>query len=214
MHVSHKLSGVQTASAPDHDLHAHLLAAKSGLSDAAGSLLERYRDYLLLIANAETPSDIRAKVGASDLVQQSIAEAWQSLDQFNGNTEGELRAWLRNILLNNVRDTTRGFCFTAKRETAREIPLSPNDSSDAWGGAIASADPSPSKLAAANEELALVREALGRLPNHYAQVIRLRNLEYLGFEEIAARMDLGRDQARKLWERAVRRLARELKQES
>jgi DNA-directed RNA polymerase specialized sigma24 family protein len=46
---------------------------------------------------------------------------------------------------------------------------------------------------------------------HYVEVIRLRNLEYRSFVEIGPMLELSADSARKLWERAVERLTRELK---
>jgi RNA polymerase sigma-70 factor (ECF subfamily) len=193
------------------ELQACLRAAKVDASDALADLLERYREYLLLIANAEVPDNLRAKLGASDLVQQSVAEAWQSFDRFEGTNEFELRGWLRSILLNNLRDANRKFCGTAKRNASLEFPLTREARDQPWFQSIVAADPSPSQTAVASEELTLLWAAVDRLPSHYAQVIRLRNLEYLTFAETAERMQLERDQTRKLWERAVQRLSKELK---
>jgi RNA polymerase sigma-70 factor, ECF subfamily len=187
-----------------------LPAGTPGL-DAAAGLLERCRDYLLLVANAEVPQALRAKVAASDLVQQSIAEAWQDFDRFNGDSENELRAWLRNILLNNLRDAARAYLMSAKRDVAREVSLGSGEFR-ADGRAIPARDPSPSACASAQEERLLVDQALVRLPESYARVIRLRNLEYLSFAAIAEQMKMDKECARKLWNRAVKRLAFELKQ--
>ena len=68
-----------------------LLAARGGSLPDIGELLEHCRDYLLLIANAEVPSELRPKVGASDLVQQSLAEACQAFPQFQGANEFNAR---------------------------------------------------------------------------------------------------------------------------
>ena len=105
-----------------------LVKARQGSSHALGGLLETCRDYLLLVANSEVPGDIRPKVAASDLVQQSLAEAWQAFGDFEGQNQFQLRGWLRQILLNNLRDTIRGFRDTAKRGAATEIPLAGENS--------------------------------------------------------------------------------------
>ena len=60
--------------------------------------LEDYRDYLLLLVRLQLGSRLRAKVDASDVVQQAILHAHQSRAQFRGGTEGEWLAWLRAIL--------------------------------------------------------------------------------------------------------------------
>jgi len=192
------------------DLCAEIQAARGGSSQAIGELLESCRNYLLMVANAEVPNEVRPKLAASDLVQQSVAEAWQAFDQFHGQNSCELLRWLRCILLNNLRDAKRRYCDAEKRNAAREICL-PDGSRDEGAEAFGSLDPTPSAIAMANEEFTLIHAALARLPAHYAQVVRLRNLEYLPFSEISVRMQLELHLVRKLWERAIKRLSKELR---
>jgi RNA polymerase sigma-70 factor (subfamily 1) len=163
---------------------------------------------LQLIANRELPGEIRPKCAPSDVVQQTLTEAWQSLAEFRGETDAELRGWLKRILVNNIRDATRKYRDTAKRGIAREVPLL---GEDALIEQLPAQDESPSACASAQEDLSLLKETLGELPPHYAEVIRLRNLEDLPFGEIGRQLSLTADSARKLWERAIRRLAKELK---
>ena len=60
-----------------------------------GSWFEACRTYLLLVANRELPSDVRPKVGASDLVQDTFLDCHRSFGLFKGDTEAGLLAWLR-----------------------------------------------------------------------------------------------------------------------
>jgi DNA-directed RNA polymerase specialized sigma24 family protein len=69
----------------------------SGIDDR-GRLLDGYRQYLLMIANGVIGPELQAKLGASDLVQDTFVEAQRHLAGFRGKTEAELRAWLRKIL--------------------------------------------------------------------------------------------------------------------
>src|SRR5438874_308510 len=86
---------------PDSEEDVLLAAARGGCRQALGALLERYRDYLLLLARAELAPDLRPKEGASDLVQQTFLEAQRDFAAFQGRTEEELLAWLKRLLRNN-----------------------------------------------------------------------------------------------------------------
>ncbi len=58
------------------------------------------------------------------------------------------------------------------------------------------------------ERVALVADQLARLPAHYQEVIVLRNLEGLPFDEVARRMGKSTGAVRVLWFRALERLRR------
>src|SRR5687767_711350 len=100
-----------------------IVQARAGSGDALARLMEFSRQYLLLIANAEWPADLQAKAGASDIVQETQMEAAAAFAGFRGQTAAELLAWLRQILLNNLRDSTRRFAGAEKRRVGREISL-------------------------------------------------------------------------------------------
>ena len=102
---------------------ALLPTTQPGSSEDWGELLERFRAYLLLVANEELDTDLQAKLGASDLVQETLLEAHQGRGEFRGKTYGELLAWLRQILLNNLANYRRHYQQTGRRCTARELSL-------------------------------------------------------------------------------------------
>ena len=87
-----------------------------------GDELERFRSYLRLLARVQLGAGLRTKVDPSDLVQQTLVRAWQSLDQLRGQRDVEVAAWLRQILArtlaNAVRDLAR-----EKRDVGREVSL-------------------------------------------------------------------------------------------
>ncbi len=176
-----------------------------------GPLLEACRSYLLVVASDELASDVRAKVASSDLVQQSLIEAYQGFDGFHGTTAAELLAWLRRVLINNVVDATRGFRATGKRAISREVSIEANTSGVGLAGALVDAEPSPFMHAVASEESERLFHMLMKLNSRDQQVIRLRNWEQISFAEIGRQLETTEEAARKLWTRAVQRLARELK---
>src|SRR5262245_49915002 len=95
-------------------------AAQNGSGDALGELLQACRHYLLLVAEQNLDSDLRDKVAASDLVQDTCLEALRDFGrQFRGDTEEELLAWLKRILLNNLANQVRRYRGTEMRDVRR-----------------------------------------------------------------------------------------------
>src|SRR3954468_10328040 len=92
-----------------------LAAARGGSREALGQALQECPRYLLGVAQRELDSELQAKGGASDLVQQTSLEAQRDFTKFHGDTEGELHAWLRSLLLHNLGKFRRRY-RTGKRQ--------------------------------------------------------------------------------------------------
>jgi RNA polymerase sigma-70 factor (ECF subfamily) len=187
-----------------------LPAARAGSREALGKVLEAARQYLVSIARQELDPDLRAKNSPSDLVQETFVEAQRAFGQFQGDTEAELLAWLRQLLLHRVGKLRRSFRDTQKRRLAREVALGGDSSSEGPAGGLAANMPSPSGQAMEHEQDQALQAALGRLPDDHRRVITLRYQEQLPFEEIGRLLHRSPDAARKLWARAVERLQEEL----
>ena len=175
---------------------------REGDSEAVGTLLSKYRNYLLLIANQDLDDMLKPKLGASDVVQQSMMLAQQNFDQFRGESEREFLGWLKTILVNDIRDNRRQFS-TQKRDAGLEVNM--QDHSVVKKNVF---DPwlTPSSDAIERERAQLLANALGELSEDHRNVIELRNFQQLDFVEIGQRMDRSADAARKLWARAVETL--------
>src|SRR5258707_4054187 len=187
-----------------------LAAARAGSSAALGELLESCRGYLLAIARRELDQDLQAKGSASDLVQQTFLEAQQDFARFQGTSEEELLAWLRQLLLNNLVNFTRSFRETSKRQVAQEVRLGQGSSAVPVGAELIAATESPSNVAMRRERAEAVQAALARMPEDYRRILVLRYQEQLAFEEIAQRMGRTPAAARQLWARAIERMEAEL----
>lgn len=185
-------------------------AARAGSPEAMGQLLEMCRAYLLGIANRELESQLQAKAGASDLVQDAFLEAQRIFSRFQGGSADELLAWLRAILLNKVSDFTRQYRGTEMRQIDREVALDPGNADSAVNVLPAADTPTPSSVVARDEQAELLQRALTRLPENYRQILVWRQWEDLTFEEIARRLERTPEAARKLWLRALERLQEEL----
>jgi RNA polymerase sigma-70 factor (ECF subfamily) len=195
---------------PPKEVVCWLAAARGGSLEALGQVLEACRGYLLGIANRRLSAELRSKGGASDLVQQTFLDAHRQFERFQGASEKELLAWLRQILLHNLAHFQRRYRATGKRDLGREAPLSSGASSTDGGADLATQTPSPSEQMVAREEAEAMQRALERLPEEHRQVLALRHQEQLTFEEIGQRLGRSTSGARALWLRAVERLNDEL----
>jgi RNA polymerase sigma-70 factor (ECF subfamily) len=187
------------------DLGVLLQSARAGEGAALGQLLEPYRNYLTLLARLQVGRRLQGKVDASDLVQETFMEAHRDFARFRGTTEGELMAWLRQILATNLADEVRRYQGTRRRSVRleRDLAVQLDQSSQALDRGLVDRSASPSEKAARRERAVLVADALERLPAAYREVLILRHLEELRFPEVARRMGRTLDSVKNLWVRAL-----------
>ena len=182
---------------------------RAGSDEALGALLTACRRFLLLSASRQLDTDLQAKGGASDLVQETLLEAQRDLVHFHGTTQAELLAWLQRILTNNVSNFRRRY-RVAKRHVQREKSLDDNRRFERWSQRLPSPSTSPSGRAARREEVEILQASLARLPADYRQVLELRHKGHCAFKEIGCRMGRSPDAVRMLWARALEHLSMEL----
>jgi RNA polymerase sigma-70 factor (ECF subfamily) len=187
--------------------------AREGQAEALESLLGGYRSYLKLLASTCVDPALRGKADASDVVQETLLKAHRSFHQFRGATELEWIAWVRSILARSLTDLHRRFGY-AQRDAGRERSLeaSLDRSSLALRGLAPAPGPSPSDGAADREMGVLLADALDELPPDAREVVVLRSLQELEWDEIARRMERNPDTVRKLWVRTLKRLGDRLKE--
>ncbi|AMV27339.1 RNA polymerase sigma factor [Gemmata sp. SH-PL17] len=164
------------------------------VGDRFAEMLEVCRRFLLSIANAELPDRLRPKGGASDLVQNTLAAAHEARHQFTGRTVGELRAWLRAILVNELAGFRRRYLGTAARSARLKRPLSAAAGCTAHG-----ASPAPNPADESHHLSALV----DRLPGDLREAVRLRIQEELPFAVVGQRLGRTEEAARKSFTRAL-----------
>ena len=88
---------------------------------ASGPQVERFREYLCLLAHAHLRPRHPSKIEASDIVQQTLLEAYEQRGQFRGQSDGELAAWLKQMLVHNLADALRGGRVCETRRETRTI---------------------------------------------------------------------------------------------
>ena len=160
------------------------------------------------MARTGIDASLRGKADPSDLVQETLLKAHQHFDQFQGQTETELIAWLRRILTRNLADLVRRFKVGGARSVRREQSLD-----DLFGATscavfqlIAPNGHSPSQSAQRRELSIILADALAELVPDHREVVVLRSLEGRDWDDVARTMGRSSGAVRLLWARALRKL--------
>jgi RNA polymerase sigma-70 factor, ECF subfamily len=169
------------------------VAARQGDLAARWGALEACRTYLRLVVGVKGRRRGDGGPDTSDLVQNTILDGWRGFGQFSGRTPGQLRAWLRAILIHSLIKT-------------RRRPGHVRLGMDGEPGGLAGAITPPSAVAQRDDSQKAIDAALRELPENYCAAIRLRLWDQLSYAEIGARLALSEDCARKLYGRAVAKL--------
>src|SRR6266436_5678570 len=116
----------------------------SPVSSEPSVRLERYREYLHLLARMHLDPRLRRDCDASDIVQTVLLRAHQAEADFRG-TSGEVAAWLRKILANTLADVLRNR-LRDRRDLRREVNLEHalDESPMPLAASAASREPTPS----------------------------------------------------------------------
>jgi RNA polymerase sigma-70 factor (ECF subfamily) len=172
-----------------------------------GQSLERYRDYLRLLARLQLDPRLQGKLDLSGVVQQTLLEAGQALGQLRGRGDDARLAWLRRILARNLADETR-WLRAGKRDAARERSLDQalEQSSERLQAWLIAGLSSPSAHAQRAEQELLLAAALGRLPDSQRQAVELHHLRGWSLAAVAQYLGCTKASVAGLLHRGLRKL--------
>lgn len=177
--------------------------AKSGSSAEFSLLMEEYREYLHLIADNELDRNMLPKASASDMVQNTFAEAQEGIGSFNGKTPREFKGWLRQILIRQITDFRRSFKRSKKRDIGREVSLETATDIDTKEFQIQSREPSPSARVLKLERVEQLKEALREIPKAQAAVVIMHDLQGMEWPKIAEHFQRSEVAVRKSYARGI-----------
>ena len=171
-----------------------LIRARTGDRTALEALLQRCVPALKRWAHGRLPPAARGSLDTGDLVQEAVLNALRRLDTFEPRHVGAMQAYLRQSVINRIRDEVRR---VVRRPTAVALPEDhPAD------------DTSPLESAIQGESYERYRAALGRLKPRDREVIVARVEAQWTVAEIAQRLGMRTaDAARMAVTRALKRLS-------
>lgn len=176
-----------------------IVKAKKGDEIALGALIERALPALTRWAHGRLPGSARGRMDTSDLVQEAVMNAVRHIGAFEPRGVGAMQAYLRQSVMNRIRDEIR---FVGRRGVSEELEDN-----------VSSSDPSPLEQAITTETYERYREAVAALERRRDRQLVIARFDlqwtsqevadYFQFRTVAA--------ARMATNRAVEKLAALLK---
>lgn len=172
-----------------------------------GQSLGGFREFLCYLAGIQLDPRLRSKLDPEDVVQKTLLKAHAAREAFRGNSPGEMKAWLRQILLREMADElTRQ--RTQKQDVQRERSLDAilDDSSARLAACLEAEQSTPSEQAERNEQALRLEEALAELPERQREAVVLRHYHGWSLTAIAEHMSTSSSAVAGLLVRGIQQL--------
>ena len=193
----------------DTDTEELLRRAGAGDRKALDRLLDRHRARLRQMVAVRMDRRLAARVDASDVVQEALAEAARRLLDYLRQRPAPFYLWLRELARQSLIDLSRRHLYTQRRSVDREAPWTvplPDESAMELVDRLVSSGTSPSRRMERAELRQHVRAALARLEPSDREVLELRYLEQLSISEMATILEVAESTVRYRQRRALERL--------
>lgn len=178
------------------------LRAGSGNFDA---LFQRHRQALKAAVRLRLDARTRARFDASDVIQETHAEAYRRLEDYLVRQPMPFQLWLRKTAIEQLIMLRRKHVGAEQRSVKRERALS-RDSAARIALRLIAASPSPSEVINERERAEGVRRAISQLPAADQEILLMRIYEGLSYEEIGCVLSIEPAAARQRNGRAIIRL--------
>ncbi|NNL87214.1 MAG: sigma-70 family RNA polymerase sigma factor [Myxococcales bacterium] len=197
--------------APADSLMPLVDAARKGRAEAFDRIFDEVMPELRAYVRLNTGQRIRQRESMSDLVQSVCREVFEDLPGFRGEGERQFKKWLFTVALNKIQQKGR-FHGARRRTPSLEVrPVAPASCSTTFGNdQVLNAYKSictPSRHAAAGEEVQRIEKVFDQLSDDHRRVITLSCFLRLSHAEIAAEMGRTESATRMLLARARAELA-------
>ncbi|MEM9373808.1 MAG: RNA polymerase sigma factor [Planctomycetota bacterium] len=165
--------------------------AMGGDIEALVGLLESVAPSIRAIVEPKIGRKHRSMLTVDDVMQVTYMEAISRFGAFSGGGSRGFRAWVARIAENNLIDAVRGLEAAKRPNPSKRIEnRSQDDSMVAMVEAIGVTVSTPSLVAHKGEVVSVIQRAVSRLPDDYARVITMYDLQGRSIDEVV--QELGR----------------------
>ena len=184
--------------------------AAGGDDTAFAELFGHFRAHLKQFIELRLDQRVRRRVDPSDVLQETQMEVHRRLPDFLKREPMPLKVWLRRTAHEQLIRAHEKHLKADRRSVRREAQLA-NRSSVMLAKRFAATDPPPGQRMLDEERVQIVAQAIDGLPELDREILIMRNVEDLNFNEIAVSLDIEPAAARKRFGRALLRLQKQLR---
>lgn len=192
----------------DLDLLRH---AQVGNDDAFNEVLIKHRDRLRRMVALRMNQQLQGRLDASDVIQDTFAEAARALESYLADPKLPVYLWLRHLAGEKLIQAHRKHLGAQKRDAGREQPVyggAPAATSLSLAIQLAGNRTSPSQAAVKNEARKQLMSALESMNEVDREILTLRHFEHLSNRETADVLGINYEAVRKRYIRALDKLQR------
>jgi RNA polymerase sigma-70 factor (ECF subfamily) len=187
-----------------------VLELQAGDSRALHDLVGRYMPRVLRLVRQRLGPNLREKLQSMDVVQDVFIRIMRDVKNFEPRSDASFANWVSRLIANEIAEKF-DFFTAQKRAAYLEVSIDPPgpDSTDRPVLQVADTrSPSPESEYRLKETQHVLEQFLDQLKPRERELIILRDLSEMTFEEIAAEMQIKPDAARIAYGRAKNNLAK------
>ncbi len=156
----------------------------SGDESAFDEIVIRYRDRIFSIAIGL----LRNHADAEEITQDALMRAYRGLARFRGDSS--LATWMHRITVNLARNRYWYFFRRRRQDSISLEHAIGGDDGGSLSDVIATEEPDPARLAVREEFAEHISRAMTRLEAPQREILALRNLRGLAYDEISAELGI------------------------
>ncbi len=184
--------------------------ARRGDDAALNEVFAKYRARLRRMVELRLDRRLRARIDASDVLQEAYVDAVRRLDEYLREGKFPLFLWLRLLVGERLLKLHRHHLGTQLRDAGLEVSIYrgalPAASSAALAAQLIGKHTSPTQAAVRAERMMRLQEALNALDPMDREVLSLRHFEEMSLAETALSLQIEESAAAKRHIRALKRL--------
>lgn len=192
------------------DIRDLIERARAGDADALDAIFTRHRERLRRMIDMRLDMRLRARLDASDVLQEAYLEVVQRLEEYLRDPKLPLFLWLRLVVGQRLMKLHRDHLGAQMRDASREVSLfreaMPEASSQALAAQLLGKHTSPTEAAIRAERALRLQEAINSLDPIDREILSLRHFEHLDRAEAAQVLGIAESAAAKRYVRALKRL--------
>ena len=177
--------------------------ARGGSAEAFQALCKHYEKRIQTRLAHQLKGPILRTVSIADVLQDAYVTAHARLGDFEDRGEGAFGAWLTRIAELKAREAVRRYVAVEKRDVRRELSRGARLDTGRFPGR----GPTPSEVAVGKERGEAIHQAVADLPDDYRTILFLVRVEGMTLKHAAEIMDRSHAATKKLYGRALSRLA-------